>query len=338
MIQNIFSVLTEKGCYKVILPFWEVDYIQGMLAKEGKPYELPMLKAMSKELLEGDLVLDVGANIGNHTLYLSAVCGCRIIAFEPNPDLCIPLRQSIELNNLLDKVHLHEVGVGSAPGKACFSALNPENLGGQSLSIILPEQGSIDVITLDSLAIIDTVRAIKIDVEGMELDVLKGGLELIRRDKPLLYIEAQTEGDFLGLHDLLVSSGYVYWNTFNATPTHFFIHINELTEERIVQHCFDNGKNTYNQASALNILKEKLKDANDKYRHAHEQIDILKDKLAAANDKYRSVTSDYQVMKDKLCSEIEQLKLVVEDVEPKTIGVESFLLGLDFSIAEYSEG
>lgn len=334
-----FRITVDGNAYYIVLPFFETDYIQGMLAKEGKPYEFPMLKAMSKELIADDLVLDVGANIGNHTLYLASICGCRVLAFEPNSDLCTPLRESIELNNLQEKVCLYEVGVGSVSGKACFSTLNPENLGGQSLSITKPEQGGINVITLDSLSIVDKVRAIKIDVEGMELDVLKGGIELIRRDRPLIYIEAQTEDDFVALHDLLVGLDYVYWSTFNATPTHFFIHISELAEEKLVQHCFDNGRSTYKHLSTVNLIKEDLNNANEKYRHANEQISLLKNKLAAANEKYRLVTSDYQVMKDKLSSEIEQLRHVVaEDAKPKAIVNELFVEDFDFSIGEHLKG
>ena len=46
----------------------------------------------------GDLVVDVGANVGNHAIYLAAVAGCTVAAFEPNPELCAAMRESAVLN------------------------------------------------------------------------------------------------------------------------------------------------------------------------------------------------------------------------------------------------
>ena len=73
---------------------------------------------------ENDLVLDVGANIGNHPLFFANVRGCKVKAFGPNPRLCDPLFFSMERSELLDKVDLFKAGVGAKESKASFKDLS----------------------------------------------------------------------------------------------------------------------------------------------------------------------------------------------------------------------
>ena len=335
MTDHTFTISAGELNYQMVLPHWETDYIQGLLAKNGEPYELGMLQAMAAHLAQNDLVLDVGANIGNHTFYLASVCGCRIKAFEPNPDLCKPFRQTIALNSLEPQVELYEVGVGEASGHAHFAVHTPENLGGQSLKVEETEASSIQVITLDSLNLQDRVRAIKVDVEGMELAVLEGARTLIARDMPYLFVEAQTEVDFEALQAVVVDLGYVYWDTFNATPTHWFIHKDELGEERIIDHYFEKGRDSYKLRLAKREVQQKLSEANRKYREANIRIDALKSKLEAANENYRKATADYSALKEKHIAELEQLRSQLEKARASTdISFTEDSLAFDFSISD----
>jgi hypothetical protein len=67
------SLIVQGVAYQMHLPNLDTDYIQSYIAQEHSPYEFSMLEDMRARLIPGDQVLDVGANIGNHTLYLSAV-------------------------------------------------------------------------------------------------------------------------------------------------------------------------------------------------------------------------------------------------------------------------
>ena len=80
---SVAVITTGTSTYQVVVPHYETDYIQGLLMSDGTPYEAGMLAAMAEVVGEGDLVLDIGANIGNHTLFLAAAQGCRVEAFEP---------------------------------------------------------------------------------------------------------------------------------------------------------------------------------------------------------------------------------------------------------------
>ena len=342
MTDEVFTISSGAKQYQMFLPNWQTDYIQGALAKDRVPYEHAMLQAMQKQLTADDVVIDVGANIGNHTLFLANVVGCRVVAFEPNPALCQAIRRSITLNKLDDRVVLHEVGVGKGAAKGHFTKLIPENLGAQSLTVDDTSTSTINIISLDSLNLTDKVRAIKIDVEGMEEAVLKGAQALIARDLPYLFVEAQTEADFEALHNVVVELGYVYWDTFNATPTHWFIHKDEIGEQTLIDHYFEKGRDSYKLRLAKRELQEKLTQANLKYRSANLQIDELKVKCDTANEKYRAVTAQFSETKSRLDTEITQLKNQLAAFENKQPVIQAntdvTMPAFDFSIQKDREG
>ena len=179
--------------YELCVPHADQDYIQHFLQSEGRPYELQMLRDMASRLSAGDLVLDVGAHVGNHTFYLANAVQARIEAFEPNTELADAMEATIEHSGLQDLVTVHAVGVGREAGTARFKAEVPDNLGAQELET---GEGGIPVVTLDACAFEGTVRLLKIDVEGMELEVLEGESLLLAKDRPLLYIECRDEETF----------------------------------------------------------------------------------------------------------------------------------------------
>jgi len=217
----------DGASYTIVLPHAEIDYIQKKIATEKIPYEHVMLRDMASRLNQNSLVLDIGANVGNHTLYLASTTGCKVEAFEPNMELCEALNTSIEINGLRDNVTLHPVGVSDTRGSANFKELIPENLGAQSLKIEIGCSGNIPLIRLDDLQWNSPVHLIKIDVEGMEYRVLQGASELIKKYSPILYIEGLEESSFWKILSWLKKINYQYCKTFNATPTHLFRHVSD---------------------------------------------------------------------------------------------------------------
>jgi len=149
-------------------------------------------KALLGELLSAsDTVIDVGANIGNHTLFFSRCVGAegRVLAFEPQRFLF----QILCANALLGRhqnVWPYRLAVGDKEGRVEVPVPNyerPNNFGGYSLSFdTFKEEG--DITSLDAIAPAQC-HLIKIDVEGMELQVLKGAVSTIERTRPFLYFE-----------------------------------------------------------------------------------------------------------------------------------------------------
>lgn len=146
---------------------------------------------LGKLLSESDTVIDVGANVGNHTLFFSQCVGAegRVLAFEPQRFLF----QILCANALLGRyqnVWPYRLAVGDKQGRVEVPVPNyerPNNFGGYSLSFdTFKEEG--DITSLDTIAP-SQCHLIKIDVEGMELEVLQGAAATIERTRPFLYFE-----------------------------------------------------------------------------------------------------------------------------------------------------
>jgi FkbM family methyltransferase len=150
----------------------------------------------------GDTVLDIGANIGIVSLWLSRLVGDqgRVHAFEPNPELCELLEKTIHRNHALN-IHSHPVALGAESGQMQLR-LRAGNTGSGSLirNHNLPghQTFSVPVQTLDSIIAregITAIRLIKIDVEGFEAEVLQGGLHVLESIRPQAILFESNEQD-----------------------------------------------------------------------------------------------------------------------------------------------
>lgn len=295
----VLELTVDARAYKIVLPHAATDYIQKKLVADCKPYELEMLDDLRSRVTRGALVLDIGANIGNHTLYLATVAGCQVEAFEPNSALCSALRESVRLNGLDHTVHVHQTGLGRSVDRARFGVDTPDNLGGQHLAL---GDGDLEVAPLDSFSFDRPVQVMKIDVEGMELDVLQGATQLIARDRPLLYVECTTEAEYRVIARYLETLDYTYWDTFNATPTHLFVPAERMTVEQRLQHLqMKVAQNDYRANMQLRDARTALNEANLKYRSVTEQIATLRQKVAqeeAARQAAATLSSDLQARLD----------------------------------------
>jgi FkbM family methyltransferase len=162
----------------------------------------------------GQIVLDVGANIGAHTVPLAKLVGRtgRVLAFEPQRTVFYTLCGNVAQNNLELVVHCYHAAVGEQPGTIAVPELDPDaeqNFGGLSLAGVTEPAGlsSVPVIRIDDLRL-SKCDFIKIDVEGMERAVLVGASETIRRCRPLLYIEDDRREQSPALRRYLASLGY----------------------------------------------------------------------------------------------------------------------------------
>lgn len=162
------------------------------LAKYGEHHEATI--ELFRQLCgEGQTVVDVGANIGNFTVALAAIVGPggRVHAFEPQRAMFHILCGNVAINNLAN-VACHPAGVGATAGHLWLPEIDytkPDNFGGVPLS----DGGRgvrVPVVTLDGvLGGLAACHFVKIDVEGMERDVLVGGERLIRTHRPILHVE-----------------------------------------------------------------------------------------------------------------------------------------------------
>jgi FkbM family methyltransferase len=178
------------------------------------------------------LILDIGANIGNHTLYFSKVIGSQVISFEPEPHNCVCLAANVIINDLADSVKLVNFALGSMCGTIQLKMIVNSNYGSftnipvkNPHHIPVRDEKSVNVPlkNLDSLFFDKQISIIKLDVEGMEIDVLRGGRQIIEKCLPVLAVECISIDLLKKTEKELISFGYFPMDMFNATPTFIFL-------------------------------------------------------------------------------------------------------------------
>lgn len=132
----------------------------------ANPPDHPEMLTWQRVLRPGDLFIDVGANIGSYTIW-AAELGAQVIALEPAKDAFALLTENVALNGY--PVKLIEAAAGSACGITRFTK------GQDSVNRLDPE-GSVETMmaTIDSIIEDRTVAGMKVDVEGFEIEVLRG--------------------------------------------------------------------------------------------------------------------------------------------------------------------
>lgn len=169
----------------------ENDYIQ-QHHMWGQWYEHGELRIMAEHFSGGTFV-DVGANVGNHTLYAGLVMkASKVIAFEPNPPAFDVCRYNILLNGLAGKAEVRNVGLSDVSEQAKIKSSPDRNLGGTSLAV---GNGNLRLVQGDEVLEGETPSFIKIDVETLEMKVLSGLRDTLTRCQPTLFVEVDAAND-----------------------------------------------------------------------------------------------------------------------------------------------
>jgi len=184
-------------------------------------YDPELQSVISEYVKEGDVCLDVGANIGAISLSLAKKIGTsgKLYAFEPGPLLYQRLCNNFQLNSELDKVTTCiNRGVSDEIGELFWN----EEVHNRGNANLLAKSGiSVPITTLDKYfeqVKLQKLNFIKIDVEGMEYEVMAGGIKTLESFKPIIYFETHPvfeEIRKMNLHqmieDLLTPLGYIFY-------------------------------------------------------------------------------------------------------------------------------
>lgn len=164
-------------------------------------YEKPLLYFLRKIAgsLEKPVFVDIGANVGHHSLFLSRYCH-RVISFEPFGALVKKFREQIERNRVAN-IELIEAGLGDEEAMLEYFAPIGANEGvgtftdrGWANTAKLPER--LKVVRGDDLfreKALQKIDLMKIDVEGFEKNVLTGLQESLRRYRPIIILEFEED-------------------------------------------------------------------------------------------------------------------------------------------------
>lgn len=173
----------------------------------GAFYEPEELAIITRHFPMGGRFLDIGTNIGNHTLYVAKFLrASRIVCIEPNPAAIAVLESNIMLNGIhrvTDTTHLG-IGLTDHAAEAASMRVPAKNLGG---SRVIEGSGDIRLERADVLLAGQEFDLVKIDVEGMELSVLSGMSGLLATHRPKMFVEVDnTNAD--GFEAWRKASGY----------------------------------------------------------------------------------------------------------------------------------
>lgn len=183
------------------LPNAQDDYLQRMILKNRAFYEGRLLATVQgMNLIDAKTtVCDIGANIGNHAVFFGKVLGARqVLAFEPQANVYATLCRNLEINGLTDALAYNCI-VGAKSGRGSVTRFNPRNLGATTFAPA--KDGSVPVVALDDLADAEEMKGlgfVKIDAEGMQMDVLAGAKKLLKAKKPALWIEIMQRDGLMG--------------------------------------------------------------------------------------------------------------------------------------------
>ena len=170
-------------------------------------YESEKVKVFGKSIKEGNIVFDMGANVGYYSLLAADLVGPggKVFAFEPLPSNFEYLRKNADIN-FCRNIFLFEVAVSRENGLAFLTFTN-------SLQSGLAENGNIKVKTISLDDWVESGKlpvpnVLKIDVEGAEFLVLEGALKILKKYRPIIFLTVHNAELHWSCSELLLSIGY----------------------------------------------------------------------------------------------------------------------------------
>ena len=154
-------------------------------------------------LQPGDLFIDAGANVGVYTLLATLTPNVNVLAFEPGSEARERLVEHVALNQVEERVEISEFALSDANGQVSFT------VGSDVLDHVAEPSADTETVAarrLDDVLLpgLDRDVVLKVDAEGHDLQVLRGGESLLRRVRPPLIVEWSDRA----MRDLLEPLGY----------------------------------------------------------------------------------------------------------------------------------
>ena len=197
-------VFMRLRCGDVILslPYTGLNPVIEREQMRGLFFEQEELAFLAERFPRGLRILDIGANTGNHTLFFAALMQAeRVTPFEPLPRAAAAIRAMVA-ENRLENVDLSQLGVALGADRGKRRGVPSVTAGLGATHFVADPAGDVSVLPLDDL-VTSPVDLIKIDVEGMEMQVLAGAAGIIAAQHPALFIEVldETVGEFMAWVD-----------------------------------------------------------------------------------------------------------------------------------------
>ncbi|MCR5536690.1 MAG: FkbM family methyltransferase [Succinivibrio sp.] len=216
---DLFDFVFADEEFTFYLPDLPRDLIQRLIVLNSSFYKIDVLEAVRQKYLKpGMKIVDIGANIGNHSIFFSTIAKAGSVeAFEPQQHLCKALERNLDLNQVKN-VKLHQAVCADQKGKASIAVNALGNLAATQFKV--DANGTYTAVTLD-----DTIKGgcdfIRIASEGLELQIIKGAQKLIERCHPIILVEVKNKAEFEQIAQSLAVLGYKSFTRFGLNDCVF---------------------------------------------------------------------------------------------------------------------
>ena len=220
-------------------------------------YEKDEISLAVKNIKKNGIILDIGANIGNHSIFFSKYCK-EVYAFEAHPKTFKILNFNCSNYN---KIKLFNLGVSDRKGYLFFKKNTKDIIGGRSLKkkgIIKSKINKLDNI----LKIKNKISLIKIDIEGGEYRALIGMEKLIKKNSSIIFIEFREKSIFVRkqLINFLVKNDYLHAYYFNHEGRYSVGSFVKLIKDifKIIFLSFKNNKTELKKMEIKSLIKNNM--------------------------------------------------------------------------------
>lgn len=294
------------------------DYIFSIIRDTNNFYEHEILDEWNKYLSNVKVILDIGANIGNHSIYWSQFDNIeKIIAFEAVKSIYEILARNVNNNNIA-KIELHNLAVGEKDGYAEIDKFDENNYGSTSLKVV--DESEIKIVSVDNFLSNKDLQIdfVKIDVEEFEVFVLNGMKHTIAKDKPIIWVEVSlnTLNEVL---EVFKNEEYkiVDIKKFNILAVHEskMNSFKPITQEKIITELFKNLSASWIYRNNSQNLEERLKKSASRFEYEQKKSIEIKKQLERSVSRF-----NYEQKKcEDLQEQVQQSEKLVKDYKSRKV-------------------
>lgn len=206
------------------------DHILKIMAKEKGFYEADVLEYCHSLRPHPEVVIDAGGYIGTHSVFYGKVMGAEaVVTFEPDGENFADLQKNIKENKLDGRVYALNMGAGEKEYTGSVAQSSRGNRGASTL--VKNQEGDVKIIPIDHVFSEDKIKPlkgkkislIKIDVEGMEKDVISGALQTITEHHPVIVYECHKGSKLHEILNILQPLKYTVVNCLGRSPTYIAV-------------------------------------------------------------------------------------------------------------------
>ena len=302
---------------------YENDYVFQSILKAADFYEANTLRQWLVFTENAKTILDVGANLGNHSLFWATHTQAeKIYAFEPYPQNHKILEKNIIENKLEDKIKPFPYAVGKELGKVVLHCIDENNLGTATFTDASTEgEQTIEKTSVDVFVQQQNIRRIdfvKIDTEGFETKILEGMESVLKRDHPTLWIEVSSESykwvidylkkyryypaDVRGFNMIFLFCGEDDWSE--------KCELQELDTAKLLKDMFYFQERTNAYYKAYNTAKEWVESKNVSLERQQKAYDSIK-------EVYQNLQTETNNLRQNLNAQEQALHVAERKIEEK---------------------